>query len=68
MGGLVIGISGAVVYISGGLGGFNWLSYIDPSGTMGVTYMIWAIVASIASAIVGFALEFASYKPEASKA
>lgn len=68
VGGLIIGISGAVVYISGGLGVFNWLSYIDPSGTMGVTYMIWAIVASVASAIVGFALEFVSYKPEAAKA
>lgn len=68
VGGLVVGISGAVVYISGGLGVFNWLSYIDPAaGGTGITYMIWAIVASLVSAVVGFALEFVTYKPEAAK-
>lgn len=64
VGGLIIGISGAVIYMSGGLGVFNWLSYIDPSGTMGVTYMIWAIVASLAGAVAAFAIEFVTYKPE----
>lgn len=66
VGGLIIGLSGAVLFISGGLGVFNWLSYLptDPSSTIGATYMIWAIVASLASAVVAFAIEFATYKPE----
>ena len=66
VGGLIIGLSGAVLFMSGGLGVFNWLSYLptDPSSTIGATYMIWAIVASLASAVVAFAIEFATYKPE----
>lgn len=66
VGGLIIGLSGAVLFISGGLGVFNWLSYLptDPSSTIGATYMIWAIVASLAFAVVAFAIEFATYKPE----
>ena len=67
VGGLIIGISGAWRYMAGGLGVFNWLSYIDPSGVNGINHMIWAIVASLVGAAVGFALEFATYKPEASK-
>lgn len=67
VGGLVVGLSGAVIYISGGLGVFNWLSFIDPSGVNGINHMIWAIVASLMGAAVGFALEFATYKPEAAK-
>lgn len=72
VGGLIIGISGAVVYMSGGLGVFNWLSYITtPKAValgcpdMGITYMIWAIIASLVAAAVGFAIEFTTYKPEA---
>mgnify|MGYP000576812883 CR=1 FL=1 len=41
VGGLIIGLSGAVVYMSGGLGVFNWLSFIDPSGVNGINHMIW---------------------------
>ena len=67
VGGLVVGLSGAVIYLSGGLGVFNWLSFIDPSGVNGINHMIWAIVASLVGAAVGFALEFATYKPEAAK-
>ena len=74
VGGLIIGISGAVVYISGGLGVFNWLSYITTPAAvelgapdMGITYMIWAIIASLVAAAVGFAIEFTTYKPEAAK-
>lgn len=29
--------------------------------------MIWAIVASLVGAVVGFAIEFVTYKPEAAK-
>ena len=61
-GGIIIGLSGSVIYISGGLGVFNWLSYIDPSGSVGITYMIWAIVASLVAAVVGFLIEITTYK------
>lgn len=65
VGGLIIGLVGAKVFISGGLGVFNWLSFIDTGvlGT-GITYMIWAIVASLVGAVVGFVLEYITYKPE----
>lgn len=65
VGGLIIGLTGAMVYMSGGLGVFNWLSFIDP-GVLGngITHMIWAIVASLVGAAVGFVLEFVTYKPE----
>ena len=65
VGGLIIGLTGSVVFISGGLGVFNWLSFIDTGvlGT-GITYMIWAIVASLVGAVVGFVLEWFAYKPE----
>lgn len=35
VGGLIIGITGATIYISGGLGVFNWLSFIPPAGVEG---------------------------------
>ncbi|WP_278590823.1 PTS transporter subunit EIIC [Olsenella uli] len=61
-GGVVTGITGAVIYLIGGLGVFSWLWFIDPSGANGMTGMVWAVVSSIVGAIVGFALEFATYK------
>lgn len=69
-GGLVLGLTGSVLFISGGLGMFNWLSYIDTAGVLGtgITNMIWAIVASLVGAVVGFVLEWFTYKPEAAKA
>ncbi len=63
-GAIVIGLTGTLVYISGGLGVFNWLSFIDPSGVNGITHMIYAIIASLVGAVVGFVIEFAIYKPE----
>lgn len=63
-GALVIGLSGAVCYMMGGLGMFQWLCFIDPSGANGITGMIWAIVACMVAAVVGFVLEFTTYKPE----
>ena len=64
VGGLICGVTGAVVYISGGLGVFNWLSFIPPVGVEGASYLIPAIIASLAGAVVGFAIEFVTYKPE----
>ena len=69
VGGLIIGLTGAMVYMSGGLGVFNWLSFLptDPASTVGVMHMVWAIVASLAGAVVGFVIEYATYKPETAK-
>lgn len=67
VGGLIIGLTGSTVFISGGMGMFNWLSFLDPAGSVGMSMMIWAIVASLASAVVGFVLEFITYKPEQAK-
>ncbi len=67
-GGIIIALSGSLVYISGGLGMFNWLSFIDPAGGAGIAGMIWAIVASLVSAVVGFAIEFVTYKVPAASA
>ncbi len=66
--GLFVGIMGTKVFISGGLGIFNWLSFIDSANVLGagITYMVYAIVASLGAAAVGFVIEYASYRPEAS--
>lgn len=65
VGGFIVGLMGAYTYMSGGLGVFNWLSYIDP-GVLGngMSHMWIAIVASLAAAVVGFAIEFVTYNPE----
>lgn len=64
--GLIIGVSGSVVYMLGGLGVFNWFSFVG--GDTGFTYMWWAIAASLVAAVFAFVVEFAIYKPDAPKA
>lgn len=64
VGGLIIGITGAVVYISGGLGVFNWLSFLPPAGVEGASFIVPAVIASLVGAVVGFVLEYVTYKPE----
>ena len=62
-GGIVSGFAGTMTYANGGLGIFNWLSFIDPAvGGNGITFMVWAIVASLVAAVVAFAIEFIAYK------
>ena len=68
VGGLIIGVTGAVVYIMGGLGVFNWLSFMPPVGVEGANFIVPAIIASLVGAAVGFVLEFVTYKPEAKQA
>ena len=69
VGGLIISLSGAVSFTTGGMGIFGWLTFIDPAaGGHGITYMIWGIVASAVAAVVGFVIEYASYKPETASA
>lgn len=61
----IIGVFGAYTYMSGGLGVFGWLNYIDP-GVLGngMTHMWIAIAASLIVAVLGFVVEFATYNPE----
>ena len=67
--GLIIGITGSAVYMSGGLGMFNWLCFIDSSaGGTGISYMIIAIIASLIAAVIAFVIEFATYKAPATEA
>lgn len=64
--GLIIGLTGSVVFMMGGLGVFNWFSFVGPE--TGFTYMWWAIAASLIAAVFAFVVEFAIYKPEETKA
>ena len=67
--GLIIGITGSAVYMSGGLGMFNWLCFIDSNtGGTGISYMIIAIIASLIAAVIAFVIEFATYKAPAAEA
>jgi PTS system beta-glucosides-specific IIC component len=68
--GLFCGILNVKLFMSGGLGVFNWLSFIDSNNVLGVgiQYMILAIIASLGAAVIAFAIEFATYKPEAQDA
>lgn len=63
VGGLFMGVTSAKMYMMGGLGVFNWLSFIDPTGVDGIHSMILAIVASLIGSAIGFAIEFVTYKP-----
>lgn len=64
--GLFIGIMHANSFMLGGLGVFNWLSFIDSGNVLGagINNMIIAIIASLGAAVIGFALEIFSYKSE----
>ena len=64
VGGAIVGMTGALMYISGGLGVFNLLNFIDgtPGGT-GISHMIFAIIASLVSAVLAFVIEFITYRP-----
>lgn len=66
VGGVIIGALGAHTYMSGGLGVFNWLSFIDINGIAGVgmSHMWIAVAGSLASAVVGFAIEIVTYRPK----
>ncbi len=66
--GFTIGVTGSAVYMSGGLGMFNWLCFIDPAeGGTGISFMLIAIVASLVAAAISFAIEFATYKAPAAE-
>lgn len=68
--GLIMGILDTKVFMIGGSGVFMWLSFIDSNNVVGagITYMIVAIIASLIAAIIGFAIEFITYRPNVQKA
>ncbi len=63
VGGVILGATGCCMYMIGGTGMFQWLSYIDPSaGGTGTSNVIIAVVASLVAAVVAFVIEFVTYK------
>ena len=66
VGGVICGIFNVVQYMSGGMGVFNWLVFINPS-TGDMSGMWWSIVASLAAAAVGFIIEWVIYDPAEEK-
>ena len=65
VGGAIVGATGALMFISGGLGVFNWLNFIDETpGGYGISMMLCAIIASLVAAVLAFIVEFVTYKPE----
>lgn len=64
VGGAIVGMTGALMYISGGLGVFNLLNFIDGTpGGAGISHMIFAIIASLVSTVLAFVIEFITYRP-----
>ena len=51
-------------YSIGGLGLFGLPCFIDTTGDMGITNMIYIIIAILIASAVGFGLTYALYKDE----
>lgn len=64
IGGAFTGLMGTRSYSIGGLGLFGLPSFIDTTGDMGITNMIYIIIAILIASVVGFALTYALYKDE----
>lgn len=65
VGGAIVGATNSLMYISGGLGVFNLLNFIDETpGGAGITSMVFAIIASLVSAVIAFVVEFVTYRPD----
>ena len=54
-------------YSAGGLGLFGLPSFIDNTGVMGVTNMIYIIIAILIASVAGFAMTYVLYKDEPAK-
>ena len=67
IGGAFTGLMGARSYSMGGLGLFGLPSYIDVNGDMGLTNMIYIIIAIIIASVIGFAMTYVLYKDEPAK-
>lgn len=64
IGGAFTGLMGTRSYSIGGLGLFGLPSFIDTTGDMGITNMIYIIIAILIASVVGFALTYTLYKDE----
>lgn len=64
IGGAFTGLMKTRSYSMGGLGLFGLPSYIDTTGDMGITNMIYIIIAILIASAVGFGLTYALYKDE----
>lgn len=64
VGGAFTGLMKTRSYSMGGLGLFGLPSYIDTTGDMGITNMIYICIAIVIASVVGFVLTYALYKDE----
>lgn len=64
IGGAFTGLMGTRSYSIGGLGLFGLPSFIDTTGDMGITNMIYIIIAILIASVIGFVLTYALYKDE----
>ncbi|MDD7152122.1 MAG: PTS transporter subunit EIIC [Faecalibacterium prausnitzii] len=67
IGGAFTGLMGTRSYSAGGLGLFGLPSFIDNTGVMGVTNMIYIIIAILIASVAGFAMTYVLYKDEPAK-
>lgn len=67
IGGAFIGLMRTRSYSIGGLGLFGLPSFIDTTGVMGLTNMIYILIAILIASVAGFAMTYVLYKDEPAK-
>lgn len=68
IGGAFTGLMRTRSYSIGGLGLFGLPSFIDTTGVMGLTNMIYILIAILIASVAGFAMTYVLYKDEPAKA
>lgn len=67
IGGAFTGLMRTRSYSIGGLGLFGLPSFIDTTGVMGLTNMIYILIAFLIASVAGFAMTYVLYKDEPAK-
>lgn len=67
IGGAFTGLMRTRSYSNGGLGLFGLPSFIDTTGVMGLTNMIYILIAILIASVAGFAMTYVLYKDEPAK-
>ena len=67
IGGAFTGLMRTRSYSIGGLGLFGLPSFIDTTGVMGLTTMIYILIAILIASVAGFAMTYVLYKDEPAK-
>ena len=67
IGGAFTGLMRTRSYSIGGLGLFRLPSFIDTTGVMGLTNMIYILIAILIASVAGFAMTYVLYKDEPAK-